>query len=613
MVVDKIKIKDSEDFDLNENIYKTEFEDDFDDENAVKKEASKKKFDIDEELNKDEEFDDEEESEDEDFEDEDEGNIKKDKKEEAKKKRPITIKPVSKIKPKKVIKIKRRKNEEPERTEKRKTKSSGSNWIWILLIIISLVVIVFLVFKMKPDLLGKKSTTNTTQDGEIAAVVNGEPIYLADINKRYDLLSPIMQQMYSKEFILNQSIDEVLLIQEANKKNIVITEEDIDDEIQQIMDDNDLNQTSLEENLKLQGITMQYLRDAYKKKLMVDELVKQITLDVEVSSQDIVDYYDNNSEIFKEPEKVTARHILISITNRTDEDAKKLADNVNSQLKSDSSNFCDLVAKYSEDPGSKETCGSYTFQKGQMVQEFEDAAFNGKINVTVIVKTQFGYHIMQTIQKTPERIVPLEDVSAKINESVKFQKESALFQTYLNDLREKAQIVNYLENPEAPKVEVTEQTKSEPETPTVPENTNQPETPAVVEGETPTVVEGEQTPSEPEVNEPVAPTTEEETVPVEEVTTPVEATASNELITCLNTRGAIVYGASWKKEVRDQLAIFGSEQDLINFVECDKNMPNNHLKECQEQGIITYPTWVIGENKYSGYKSAEELSALADC
>ncbi|MEM4259986.1 MAG: peptidylprolyl isomerase [Candidatus Woesearchaeota archaeon] len=586
MVVEKIKIKDSEDFDLNENIYKTEFEDDFDEEKTMKSETSKKKFDIDEELKKDEEFEGED-IEDDEFPEKD-NNTKKEKKDEVKKKRPITIKPVHRLKPKKIIKIKRKKSEEPEKTEKRKKKSSEYNWIWILLIIISLVVIVFLVFKMKPDMFSKKTAVNETENTELAAVVNGEPIYLADINERYNLLSPVMQQMYSKEFILNQTIDETLLIQEAKKKNILVTEDDIDKEIQIVMDQNGLDKASLEENLKLQGITMQYLRDAYRKKLTVDQLVKQITFDVEVTAQDITDYYNNNSEIFKEPEKVAARHILISTTNRSDDDAKKLANTIKSEIKSDNSNFCDLVVKYSEDPGSRDICGTYTFPRGQMVQEFEDAAFNGKINNTVVVKTQFGYHVMQTLRIIPARIVSLEEVYPQINKSVRFQKETYIFQKYMSGLREKAEIVNYLENPDAPRIKITQKQELEN-----------------VESKN-VITPAQDTQTKKTKN------TEIEPINVEQETVTSSA-ASNELINCLNNKGAVVYGASWKKEVRDQLALFGDKRNMINFVECDKNIPKNNFQKCQEKAILTYPTWIIGENKYSGYKSAEELSVLADC
>lgn len=100
------------------------------------------------------------------------------------------------------------------------------------------------------------------------------------------------------------------------------------------------------------------------------------------------------------------RHILISTgATRTEERAKAIADSLIRVIKAND-NFAELVPKVSEDPGSIENGGEYKwFPEGMMVPEFNDASFNGAIGKLQLVKTSFGYHIVEVLgqgeRKTP--------------------------------------------------------------------------------------------------------------------------------------------------------------------------------------------------------------------
>jgi parvulin-like peptidyl-prolyl isomerase len=93
-------------------------------------------------------------------------------------------------------------------------------------------------------------------------------------------------------------------------------------------------------------------------------------------------------------EEVQARHILVSFNNRTEEQAKKLIDDIAKNATVD--NFAELAKKYSDDPGSAANGGELGwFGKGQMVPEFENASFSTPVgNISKPVRTQFGYHII---------------------------------------------------------------------------------------------------------------------------------------------------------------------------------------------------------------------------
>ncbi len=129
-------------------------------------------------------------------------------------------------------------------------------------------------------------------------------------------------------------------------------------------------------------------------------------------------------------EQAWVRHILISIgQTRTEEQAKAIGDSLIKVIKA-KNNFAELVPKVSEDPGSMSTGGEYKwFSKGAMVPEFEEASFNGKIGDLQLVKTSFGYHIVEVLgqaqRKTP--VLALVTKTLKPSDETKKEMESNAF------------------------------------------------------------------------------------------------------------------------------------------------------------------------------------------
>lgn len=98
-------------------------------------------------------------------------------------------------------------------------------------------------------------------------------------------------------------------------------------------------------------------------------------------------------------EQAWVRHILVSNTGRTEEEAKKRADSVVTVINANN-NFTEMVTEISEDPGSVSTGGEYKwFPKGRMVEAFENASFNGAKGKLQVVKTTYGYHIVEVIDR----------------------------------------------------------------------------------------------------------------------------------------------------------------------------------------------------------------------
>ena len=131
---------------------------------------------------------------------------------------------------------------------------------------------------------------------------------------------------------------------------------------------------------------------------------------------DLLRAYQTNLDQFRTPERVKARHILIKTMDKPKEEQDKLAAKAGDLLKQlrGGADFADLAKKNSDDPGSAQKGGDLDWvTRGQTVKEFEDAAFSLKPKeFSNVIKTQYGYHIIQVLEKEPAKVKPFEEVKA---------------------------------------------------------------------------------------------------------------------------------------------------------------------------------------------------------
>jgi parvulin-like peptidyl-prolyl isomerase len=154
---------------------------------------------------------------------------------------------------------------------------------------------------------------------------------------------------------------------------------------------------------------------------------------------------------------VRAAHILIS-TRSTDPAAalsggrpkttelsddqkaakKKLAEDLLKRARA-GEDFAKLAKEYSEDPGSKENGGEYTFPRGQMMPEFEAAAFSLNTNqISDIVATTYGYHIIKLYEKIPAKKIDFDKEASDIKDYLAQREIQKQFPTYVQGLRKDA-------------------------------------------------------------------------------------------------------------------------------------------------------------------------------
>ena len=174
----------------------------------------------------------------------------------------------------------------------------------------------------------------------------------------------------------------------------------------------------------------------------------KILSQIQVTPEDIKSYYDQHQDQYRVPEEVKVRHILIKtpapgadgkVDEKGVEDARKKAEDVLKQLKG-GAKFEDLAKKYSEDPGSGKQGGDLGWiGRGRTVPEFEKAAFSlPKGQLSDLVKSSYGFHIIQVEDKHEPHLKTIEEVKDQIEPLIKQQKAGRMLENAGNALQDQA-------------------------------------------------------------------------------------------------------------------------------------------------------------------------------
>ncbi len=146
---------------------------------------------------------------------------------------------------------------------------------------------------------------------------------------------------------------------------------------------------------------------------------------IQVTDAQIQDYYNTHKDEYRTPERVHARHILLSTANKPKDEVPKIQAQAEALLKQIKSggDFAELAKKNSQDPGSAQKGGDLGWvSRGQMVKNFEDAVFTLKPNeISNVVPTEYGFHIIQVLEKQPAHLQTLDEVKPAIIATLKNQ------------------------------------------------------------------------------------------------------------------------------------------------------------------------------------------------
>ena len=245
-----------------------------------------------------------------------------------------------------------------------------------------------------------------------------------------------------KPQIIDSLVVRALLADEFAKKNITVSDGEIDKEIEKIKTTIPKGKT-LEELLKSNGVSDKAFRGDIMEQVKLSKLLGI----GEPTEKELKEFYEKNkSRLYEMPETVRARHILITV-NATDDAAKKAvkkekAEALRKQLvDSKGANF-EKLAKDNSDCPSKAMGGDLgEFRKGQMVPAFEAAAFALKTNeISAVVETDFGYHVIQMTEHNSPRTVVFDEVKTQIAAQYKGRQLQEKAGPFIQELRDKAKI-----------------------------------------------------------------------------------------------------------------------------------------------------------------------------
>lgn len=288
-----------------------------------------------------------------------------------------------------------------------------------------------------------------------AAIVNGKAITYEDFENQLAMFKqqvlrgqtgqlPEALNQRLKEQVIQRMITDELLFQQAVKKGIKIETETIDNEIKRIKGQFQ-DEQQYREQLKRVGLTEKSIRAQLRQNMTVRQLVKdEIVPQVNVTPEDAKKYFETNKEKFQTPERVKAQHILIKVEDadskeQKDEARKKLKDLQKRVLAGE--DFGTLAKEHSEGPSNVRGGDLGYFTRGKMVKPFEDAAFNLELNeVSDIVETQFGYHLIKVTDHQAAKEATFEEVQPKIMNTLFNEQVQKKLEPYVLALREKASI-----------------------------------------------------------------------------------------------------------------------------------------------------------------------------
>jgi len=241
-----------------------------------------------------------------------------------------------------------------------------------------------------------------------------------------------------------QMIANILLRNAADKSSLAVSDEDFNAQLDKIRA-NAPEGNTLEATLAEQEIDFEEWKTDLRKQLLVEELIKEQVADIkDASTGEAAQFYQENIERFKIPENVSANHILLTFEEGETEEAKaeKLvqAEKIHADLLA-GKDFAALAEEHSDCPSGTRGGDLGTFGRGQMVPEFEEAAFAQEPGtIGNVIETQFGYHIIKVTDHKEASIQPLSDVQEQLLAFLTTQKKQEALEAYVEALKEKADI-----------------------------------------------------------------------------------------------------------------------------------------------------------------------------
>ncbi|MBN2567850.1 MAG: peptidylprolyl isomerase [Deltaproteobacteria bacterium] len=290
----------------------------------------------------------------------------------------------------------------------------------------------------------------------IVAVVNHEIITLSDLDRT---LEPFIKNLEKSKNIsvneetinearkaaLNGLINNMLIDQEAARLGIVVTDEDLDKTLHDILHEKQLSLSQLKDMLAQNNTTMEDYKEDMRRQIVKMRLIgKEIRSKIGVSKEEIGEYYAKHRSVYEGKESVRVQQILIIAQEDADKEKRSsMRERANKVLEflRRGESFEQIATEYSQGPAAQDGGDLGFIEKGIMLPEVDKEAFRlAKGEISNVIESHVGFHIIKIIDKRGSGVKPLEDVRDEIKESIVNEKAKIKFEKWIQELRKKSLI-----------------------------------------------------------------------------------------------------------------------------------------------------------------------------
>lgn len=278
--------------------------------------------------------------------------------------------------------------------------------------ILTLLLLAFLIFNPSSILADEGTSATETNPEDIETILSPETILasfreqiitLGEFNQIWEEVPEDYKLQLDKSLVLDQMISEKLLIQEAKYMGLE--------------EDNDVLE-------QIKKITEQ---------ILVQVLIEREILDkIKVNDEEVLEYYEQNKDSFTEKEQVHLYNILLE----TEEEAQDVLE----QLKA-GGDFSEIAIEKSAGPSATQGGDLGYLTRGTIIPEIEEVVFALELEeLSEVIKTDFGFHILKITEKKPETVKALEEVKEDIIQTLLPDKQKEAFENFLEELKSKSEI-----------------------------------------------------------------------------------------------------------------------------------------------------------------------------
>jgi peptidyl-prolyl cis-trans isomerase C len=291
----------------------------------------------------------------------------------------------------------------------------------------------------------------------VVAVVNGAEIGLDDFTRELARVQRLVlntgkpltcrQIAVLKKEVVEGMVRQELLYQES-RKSVRVSDAEIDGQLKKLKEQY-ASETDFTNALAVLKISPAAFRTQVERSLAVAKLVEtRFAAKAEVMDSEIRAYYDRNRDSFRQPEQVRASHILIKVDSHWNEagkaEARRKIEDIRKKVL-EGQDFASLARTYSEDAtGPKDGDLGY-IRQGQVMKPFEEALFSLKTGeVSGVVETRLGYHLIKAVDRKPEMTIPFESLKDRLRTLLKQEKGREEANASMGKAREKASVQIFL-------------------------------------------------------------------------------------------------------------------------------------------------------------------------